>query len=572
MRNFIKYFSIKIILVFYILVFTLIPSIILCAFFYSYSVNTITKKYLDNYLDSVYSQCEYNLNAMFYNLNMLILNICSYQELYDVIFDPSYSHEENQEQFRISMEKLFADSSIINGIEVITKHNHYSYFDNNITPVKLTNDYLSTLTGNKLVLNETVTSDSENNKYWVIGKKFYNTYNLYDVGYLVIYVNEAHFEQTYQFPQFKNSSFFITINNLVISHPNKNLIGNMVMIPGNTTHSKEQTIIQSDTESLLIFNTKINNLTVAPALKLYCVMSYNEVYSIVINLNLYTTGLLILCLLISVCIAFFLPKKLLQDVTTLKKQIANFPSIKQFNDHINSNEIVNLENDFINLTKRIDDLIKKNNEEKDSKRIAELRTLQAQINPHFIYNTLDTISWLAKIENQPNIVELSNALASFFRLGLQKGDSFITIHDEIKHVENYLKIEQFRFPDLFDVRYEIDENLTKYKMIKLLLQPLVENCVSHAFEDIEYKGLITIRVFASPDDLNIIQFEVEDNGIGMSFDPRQLPITSNETYNGFGIYNVEQRLLLTYGNEFGLKIKSYPFKGTTVSFKIKKQR
>lgn len=571
LKRFFKKFSLRIVLICYILVFTLIPSIILCSFFYSYSINNVTEQYLDSYLNTVYSQCEYNLNSMLYSLNMMFLNICSYQDLYNVIFEPSYSYEEKQEQFKVSMEKLLEGNSIISGVEIITNNNiHYCYFDHDISYVELTDNYLSGLTGNKLVLNRVIASDSDNNKFWVVGKKFYNTYNLYDVGYIVIYADEKYFERSYQSSQFKNSSFFVATDNLIISHHDKTLIGSMAMIPGFTAPSSTRTLIKNDTESFLIFNANIQNTIFAPELKVYCIISYNEVYSIVSNLNIYTFVLLLLCLIISVLVAFFLPQKLLHDVIDLKNRIAQYPSsISSDEKKLKNNEILALENSFINLTKQVNDLIKKNNEEKELKRIAELRTLQAQINPHFIYNTLDTISWMAKMEHQPKISELSTALANFFRLGLQKGESFIAIEDEIKHVKNYLKVEQFRFPNLFDVRYEIDESLTGYKMIKLLLQPLVENCVLHAFEDIGYKGLITIRVFKNSDDPDVIQFDVEDNGIGMSSDLHKFIPGSKETYNGFGLHNVEQRLLLTYGDEYGLKIESHPSKGTKISFKIK---
>ena len=207
-------------------------------------------------------------------------------------------------------------------------------------------------------------------------------------------------------------------------------------------------------------------------------------------------------------------------------------------------------------------MIQKNNEEKEKQRIAELKALQAQINPHFMYNALDAIIWHAKLKNQEYLADMVYELATFFKISLHKGENFIYVWEEIKHVESYVKIEQMRFPNLFEIHYRIQEDILQTKILKIILQPLVENAIKHGFEYIESGGVITIVGYSDGDDL---VFEIEDNGAGMKFDPLSVAYTSN----GYGIKNVHERLVLEYGQGYGLTFYSEEGKGTRVVVRLK---
>ena len=210
------------------------------------------------------------------------------------------------------------------------------------------------------------------------------------------------------------------------------------------------------------------------------------------------------------------------------------------------------------------ELIERNNIEKEKQRRAELAALQAQINPHFIYNALDAIAWYAKIEKQSYLADMVYELATFFRISLHKGENIIKVSEEISHVESYIAIEQMRFPGVFEVEYKIQEDLLDEKMIKIILQPIVENSIKHGFDNMDSGGKINITGYKNEN--GDIIFEIEDNGHGMDFNPLYV----EKSKRGYGIRNVNERIRLEYGEEYGLSYNSIPGEGTIVKVKLKK--
>ena len=195
----------------------------------------------------------------------------------------------------------------------------------------------------------------------------------------------------------------------------------------------------------------------------------------------------------------------------------------------------------------------------------ELESLQMQINPHFLYNTLDAISWMARIKKQPEIDRLVMNLAKFFRLFLHGGDKFVTVADEVGMVLSYLEIDKIRFPDRVTVHTEIDEDVKNLLTLKLILQPVIENSLKYAFA--EKHGNLYIRAFAEGGD---IIFEVEDDGAGFDVPDGLLTGIPNKE-GGYGLKNVNERIRLQYGEGYGLSVVSIKGHGTTVRIKVKKQ-
>ncbi len=189
------------------------------------------------------------------------------------------------------------------------------------------------------------------------------------------------------------------------------------------------------------------------------------------------------------------------------------------------------------------------------KRKAEMRILYEQINPHFLYNTLDSINWLAagsSDKNKYKITEMVSELARMFRIGLSKGKEIITVKDEIEHVKSYLSIQKYRYDNTFDVEYDIDESILGYKIIKILLQPIVENSITHGFDKMADGGKIKIKAYGEE---NKLVFTVEDNGCGCDVDYVNSILNSppqNEN-SGYGLYNVQTRIKIHYGEEYGIK-------------------
>jgi two-component system sensor histidine kinase YesM len=201
-----------------------------------------------------------------------------------------------------------------------------------------------------------------------------------------------------------------------------------------------------------------------------------------------------------------------------------------------------------------------------------MRALQAQINPHFLYNTLSSIHWIALLTEENRIAEMVGALSDFLRFSLNKGKEYCTVSQELAHIRNYVQVQAIRFPDEFEVDFTIDERLNETYMLKLLLQPLVENAMIHGIQKKEAKGIISIYAEQKG---SLMSFKVMDDGIGMSEDQLKTVRESLNPQKGlpasdasYGMRNVHERLQLHYGPESGLIIESRLYAGTCVSFSI----
>lgn len=197
------------------------------------------------------------------------------------------------------------------------------------------------------------------------------------------------------------------------------------------------------------------------------------------------------------------------------------------------------------------------------KRIAEIKALQAQINPHFLYNTLNAITWQAADQGASEISIMANSLGKFFRLSLSKGNEIIPLKDEIEHVRSYLNIQRIRYKTKLNYTIDIDQDLLQIPTIKLILQPLVENAIYHGIKLKETEGMIKIyfKTHLETNGISVIKMCIEDNGFGITEEKLAIinrclvegKINHNE---GYGIYNINERIKLYYGDAYGLMLES----------------
>lgn len=203
--------------------------------------------------------------------------------------------------------------------------------------------------------------------------------------------------------------------------------------------------------------------------------------------------------------------------------------------------------------------------EQESKRKSELNALQAQINPHFLYNTLDSIIWMIENENYDGAIIMVTALARLFRISLSKGKNIITVKDEIEHARNYLTIQNIRYKNKFTYSIDVDEDALNLASIKLIVQPLIENAIYHGMEFMGGDGEILVKAYIEKNDLFI---DVIDNGLGMPQEVADTLLTSESKIekksSGIGLKNVNERIQLYFGKRYGLKIYSEPDEGTTI--------
>ena len=209
-------------------------------------------------------------------------------------------------------------------------------------------------------------------------------------------------------------------------------------------------------------------------------------------------------------------------------------------------------------------------EEQRMRRKYELSLLQAQIKPHFLYNTFDSVCALAMMGRTDDVYTMMQALGQYYRKSLHKGQQIIPVKEEIEIVENYLIIQSFRYDDVFEVEYDIDEDVKSCKTVKLILQPLVENAIYHGFRENDLQGTITIR---AKDDGDYVKFQVEDDGIGIEKEKldKILYGQENSPEKRFGLYGTIKRIQLYYQQDDLVHIESEIGKGTVITVKIPKE-
>jgi two-component system sensor histidine kinase YesM len=246
-------------------------------------------------------------------------------------------------------------------------------------------------------------------------------------------------------------------------------------------------------------------------------------------------------------------------------------------DICSANEIGELGKDFNIMIYEIKKLLHRITEQQEQKRKSELKALQMQINPHFLYNTLDSVIWMAEGKKQEEVITMSSALARLFRLSISRGKEIIDVASEVEHVANYLTIQKIRYKDKLDYRLEVPEDILGYKTVKIILQPLVENAIYHGIKNKAGTGIITIsgsRTAAG------IELTVHDDGVGM--DPGRLErlrqslagekedeeTEPDSPHSGLGVRNVDERIKLYFGQGYGLAYESTEDQGTLVRIRL----
>ncbi|HEY5585166.1 MAG TPA: sensor histidine kinase [Ruminiclostridium sp.] len=277
-----------------------------------------------------------------------------------------------------------------------------------------------------------------------------------------------------------------------------------------------------------------------------------------------------ICLFFALLGAGILSRVIANPIVKLTKSMTQ---IKQGNLNVNcmvnsSDEIGLLASGFNTMVGTIKELLINIKAEQKNKREYELALIQAQIKPHFLYNTLDTIFTLSKMGKEKEVQRATKALADFYRIALSKGKEIISIDEEIKNVTSYLSIQQIRYSDIFDFEINVQEDLTRYNILKLTIQPLVENSIYHGLKEKGSFGKIAVKGYRVADNIII---KVIDDGIGMT--PEKLdnilrPKESESESHGFGLRSVNEMIKLYFGDQYGINVKSVIGTGTEVTITI----
>ncbi|MDQ8738306.1 sensor histidine kinase [Paenibacillus sp. LHD-38] len=287
------------------------------------------------------------------------------------------------------------------------------------------------------------------------------------------------------------------------------------------------------------------------------------------------TGILLIALVVLGFIVYLITNALL---SRLKRIVLAMKRVKEGSLTVSvpvqsNDEFSQIAISFNHMTERIHELVETVYKSQLMEREAELKALESQVNPHFLYNTLATISWVARKAKSTEIVHLSGALAQFYRLVLNKGRREILIKDELEMVKAYLAIQKFRFEEMFDVVYDIDERVYEYCVVKNILQPIVENALNHGIEPKRDRG--TLQIKASLEANDMLCFKVIDDGVGMSKERLAALLVGNierTSGSGYAVKNITERLNSYYGDKHAFHIHSAPGIGTSVMITFAKER
>ena len=296
------------------------------------------------------------------------------------------------------------------------------------------------------------------------------------------------------------------------------------------------------------------------------------------GLRQYTTIMtivLLFCIIITIFLARAVSAYISRPIKELER-LMNSVQRGDFSEPVTvggNKEVAALSHTFVLMVGRIralmDDIVKS----QEMKRKFELDALQAKINPHFLYNTLDSVVWMAEQNDTKGVITMITALAKLFRISISKGKDVITLAEELEHVRNYLIIQQIRYQDKFNFLIDMEEGMENLPTIKLIIQPIVENAIYHGIKYLQEMGYITIKVFRRKPGAVVI--EVRDNGVGMDEERLNNILCFEGTHHkdgtGIGVRNVHQRIQLYYGSDYGLEISSELDEGTLVRLVIPEQ-
>ncbi|MDF2595634.1 MAG: putative two-component sensor histidine kinase [Clostridia bacterium] len=367
----------------------------------------------------------------------------------------------------------------------------------------------------------------------------------------------------------KGYIYIIDSDGNIIYHPQQQLI--YIGLKNEDTHR----ILKLSDGSYLEHSAGEERLTTIRTIhdtnwKIIAVSYLSEIVATKNEIGIFVLWLLIIVIVLTFLLTAFTSSKISRPIEDLEKSIEMIEN-EDFHTIIDvhgPNEVVHLSRRFNLMVVKIRQLMDQIILEQELKRKHELDILQAQISPHFLYNTLNSVVRMIENQREDDAIKMIISLSKFFRISLSKGKNIISIQDELEHINNYLTIQKIRYKNKFEFEIEASEEILQYKTIKLILQPIVENALYHGIEYMDTEGLIKISASIVKDK---ILFEVKDNGLGISPDVLR-NILSQEVKSkdgsGIGLKNVHERLNIGFGKEYGLEIESEADEGTNVKIWI----
>ncbi|MBC8059090.1 MAG: sensor histidine kinase [Clostridiaceae bacterium] len=586
--------SIKTRLIVYFILSVLIPTIIIATTIYIKSTNIITAK-IDSSIKKNLMTTENIIVQKFASVGDISTLIALNSKVIDVlertninnsaaIVDEMATLDQQLDSYYLSNMSYMTSTTIFPRIYVINRpeYNEFNFTDKVLSVSKIENEkwYKDHTDGAVLIIG--------NNKSQ-IGYKVVDTikvvrrmYTIKNIQQMLAAVLTIDIEAKYFTDILKDFKASPGSSNLVIDESNTIVLSNDSTLIGkkmqdiaklnfNNTEKYDSYIDKINGENMLISVKKI------PSLKwrIVALSPIKELNDELIDFKKIVYIVIAVCMILSLITALLLAENVTGPV---KKLVKSMSKVKSGDFEINlvykrNDEFAYLISEYKRMVSEIKKLIEKlytsDLEQKKAEikvKDAELKALQAQINPHFLYNTLDSINWLALKYKAEDISTMVKSLSNFFRYSLNKGSNVISFEDEIKQVESYLKIQEIRFQDKLNYKIDISSEIYECYTVKLILQPIVENAIIHAIEKIKVGGRIVLLGSISN---GIIEISISDNGLNPDIDKMNSLFSSdsNQT-SSFGLRNVNLRIKQFFGEEYGLKFIRNSEGGTTVIIRI----
>ena len=304
--------------------------------------------------------------------------------------------------------------------------------------------------------------------------------------------------------------------------------------------------------------------------KLVCVMPYSIFVHKMADVNQFVFILMLLVAMMIVFVNRVVSSKISKPIMKLNDSVTKYEEGKESDIYIGgSSEIRHLGMSIQESYRQNSALMQKVVWEQNERRKSELEALQSQINPHFLYNTLDSITWMIEGERNEEAAFMITQLAKLFRISLSKGHTIISIRDELQHAKSYTNIQKVRYKNKFDVQFQVDEDIMNYCAVKLVLQPIIENAINYGIREMDDCGEIMIRGKKQEEDIFL---SVIDNGMGIPKEEIKYLLTDTNRVHkkgsGVGLVNVNNRIKILFGDQYGLHIESELDEGTNVTIRI----
>lgn len=562
----------KLLLVLYIQI--IIP-ILFIGYISYYKSSQIIENKSDAYSRDILRLIEFRTNDYIQNVVILSQDILYNEKIYDALkyenftMDPLKAYE-NQEGISSILKQFILLRKEIDSICLISNEKKYYIANNNLNNVMIMesipyDDIYKKASKQKGKVIWVYTTKGEKIDNVFLARMVYDPNSFKEIGLLVVLINKEALGKVYQDltrEVVQNIAIVTSENKEIVSRDSNNTFLNEESFLGKL-HNKTDSFIGPKKEMLVSYVTLDN-----PSWKVISYVSVRQMYEEINMLKYIFIILSIVSILILSVLSIFIAIDFINPINTL---IAAMKKVEQGDNSINvsvdrNDELGFLSQAFNKMANEIDHLVKWIYKEQITRKEAEIKALQAQINPHFLFNTLESINWMARLNNVPQISDTVSVLSSLMETSIGRDDKLITVDEEFKYIDNFYHILKMRFEDRLELRKIVNNQALQAKIPRLLIQPLVENAVYHGIENSDKHGIILLKAVISDDTLMI---EITDNGIGIGEEDMELLnkrlSINDDTYfrsltgkrtRSIGIENVNRRIKLFYGEKYGLKIES----------------